>query len=596
MLRHERGIALLATLVVMLLMAGLITVAFSGALTASRTERIDYANSRVFYAAEAGAEASMAQLALALDDGVLTDQELNDIQPPTLTGFRYDSFEVRRVGGIVQETITDGPFAGLYSLTQRVEIFSEARDGVNNASAIIVSAKAQAIPIFQFGIFYEKDLEATNGPDMEFAGWVHSNGNIYLSSNNAWYRDAITTPNKVFHDRKDNHAVNNGVYIDDASANEVPLDFDSRTHPDPDAFRAESDAKFDNRLKTDAYAVDSLRVPLPDGMDPLEVVRPRDADDTDLERRAKFSWKADWYIVVDSDQLISGNALCGAAITATRSTGKVLPATADCNTIFSWSWEPFFEARELKYVDVLQIDVAQLSAWVGGDASRETQVLYVTTTGTTTQNGMTDPSGDGYFPIVRVVNGATLVNPLTVATDRPLYVQGDYNSGAWQPAALVGDAINILSNAWSDANSQCNGYDPPTISPGDVLDDICSGWNKPNAADTDVYAAILAGHSATPCDHEAPGCPGGYEDFYGGGIENYPRFLEKWGNSRTLLYRGSLVTLHESQIATGTWNGRHYTPPRRDWQFDTRFDDPANLPPGTPTVGVVIHTAFRPVY
>ena len=44
------------------------------------------------------------------------------------------------------------------------------------------------------------------------------------------------------------------------------------------------------------------------------------------------------------------------------------------------------------------------------------------------------------------------------------------------------------------------------------------------------------------------------------------------------------------------WNGGYYSPPARNWEFDTRFEDPANLPPGTPVVGNLIHTAFRPVF
>ncbi len=59
---------------------------------------------------------------------------------------------------------------------------------------------------------------------------------------------------------------------------------------------------------------------------------------------------------------------------------------------------------------------------------------------------------------------------------------------------------------------------------------------------------------------------------------------------------GSLVSIHESLIAVGTWSGRPYSPPIRDWSFDSRFKDPENLPPGTPVVGNIIHTAFRPVY
>jgi len=43
-----------------------------------------------------------------------------------------------------------------------------------------------------------------------------------------------------------------------------------------------------------------------------------------------------------------------------------------------------------------------------------------------------------------------------------------------------------------------------------------------------------------------------------------------------------------------TYVGR--SPPVRNWAFDPRFQDPANLPPGTPVVGSVVQTAYRPVY
>jgi hypothetical protein len=84
---------------------------------------------------------------------------------------------------------------------------------------------------------------------------------------------------------------------------------------------------------------------------------------------------------------------------------------------------------------------------------------------------------------------------------------------------------------------------------------------------------------------------------YGGGLENFPRFLEDWGGIR-FTYRGSLVSLFDSQYALRrrwSWTN-YYSPPARDWQFDNRFQDPANLPPGTPTAGSVVQTAFRPVY
>jgi hypothetical protein len=289
-MRNRDGFALEATLLVMVLMSVLMLSAYTGAATVTRSAHLDYRASRVNYAAEAGADAIMAQLADALEDGYLSDEELYAVTPPSLEGFTFSTIQATKIGDVEVETVTDGPYAGLYSLTQKLEIRSQAEDPLGNTSAVIVTAKAQAFPIFQFGVFFEKDLEATNGPPMTFVGWVHSNGNIYLSSDNAWYKERITTPNKVFHDRKDNHSVKNGVFIADASANDVVLDFDSRTHPDPAAFRAESGTKFDNRLMTDAYGVDSLSLPLPPGVPAYELLRPKEASDNELEQESKYSW------------------------------------------------------------------------------------------------------------------------------------------------------------------------------------------------------------------------------------------------------------------------------------------------------------------
>ncbi len=513
---------------------------------------------------------------------------------------------------------------------------------------------------------------------MDFDGWVHSNGNIYLNSANQYFGDLITTPNDVYKDRKDEHDIDTGMYIADASANYVQLDFDSRDTPDPNAFRTKSDASFDNRLKTNAYGVDSLRVPLPDGMDAIAVMQPRLGADGALEKQAKFSWKADWYIEVDmgvvsensvmtfgrllaslqsyidayeqqdeeeiaeklgqallkatdafnkylipdasaavSDLdgakgevdaaqaeglpgpeaadlrsqinqlraviLSGGNAnaggngngtLCSVGMTHTRSAGLNSPSTAQCGDIFSFTADKWYEGREQRYVDIIDIDVASLHNWTGGNANRATSLMYVTITNT---NGAMDPAGDGIYPVVRLINANKLLGPMSFSTNHPLYTQGNYNTDPlWYPSALVADAITFLSTVWDDAQH----LDPVQI--------------RPVAADTDIYAAIMAGHSETPCDHEVAGC--GITSPYGGGLENFPRFLEDW-NPEILLFRGSLVSLSFAQQATGLWgNGPYYRPPVRDWEFDTRFDQPENMPPGTPVVGNVIHTAFRPVF
>ncbi|NNG16526.1 MAG: hypothetical protein HKM89_08600, partial [Gemmatimonadales bacterium] len=453
-------------------------------MSSTRAAGLEYHEARAFYAAEAGGEAALAQLKIALQDGYLSEQELADIAPPSLEGFNYDSFAVERQGQAVVEHITDGPYSGLYALTQNVDVFSLAGDGTGTVSGVVLRAKAQAIPIFQFGVFFEEDLEATNGPPMEFIGRVHSNGNIYLSSNNAWYREMITTPNKVFHDRKDFHTVYDGVFINDASGTEVMLDFDSRSHAGPEAFKAESCAKFDCRLQTDAFGVDSLELPLPDGVPAYELVRVRETGDGDSEREVKFAWNADTYVTVDLTDMRTKGEVCGAggsninpdattgtlqlaaldpvlpgetvrfqvlavdcdafeasvtvmsdgstimdtnlnntclfvitipsatdelaiqvieagggvsgvaywynlqsiaddsdtpwpAIGIERGGGKEVPAADDLCKIFPWEWSSYYDGREAEMKDVLNIDIAQLSAWVAGADARVMELVYI---------------------------------------------------------------------------------------------------------------------------------------------------------------------------------------------------------------------------
>ena len=70
-------------------------------------------------------------------------------------------------------------------------------------------------------------------------------------------------------------------------------------------------------------------------------------------------------------------------------------------------------------------------------------------------------------------------------------------------------------------------------------------------------------------------------------------------------YTGSLVSLYVNQFSTGLWGNTanvgfgaqgYYTPPNRQWQFDVNFRFPERLPPGTPSVGTVLQTAYRPLY
>jgi hypothetical protein len=238
------------------------------------------------------------------------------------------------------------------------------------------------------------------------------------------------------------------------------------------------------------------------------------------------------------------------------------PIPTDELTTFISITNSFYDAREGKTVQPIDLDITNFTAWgLTNTHLSNPSSIYVDDRRTPLTLSASN------LGAVRVVNGATLPpNPrgLTVATGRPLYVQGDYNSDTANrgttntsltlPASLVGDAITILSDGWTDGNS--------TSPVGSRL-----------AADTTVNAALLTGVVETTLGH------------YSGGMENFPRFLETWGLTNVFTYNGSMVKMFPSLYATNAWenNNNIYKPPARNWAFDTNFKDHLKQPPLTPT-------------
>ncbi len=610
--RDRRGFTLESTILVMVLLTILIGFAASQTMRTIRTADLDYRAARAAYEAEGGADAVLGQLKGAMADGIVSPADLAAIVPPTLGGFTFQNVRGDTTGPAVVRTITDGPYAGLISLNQPIEVNVTAVDPNNNSTRIVLGINAQSVPVFQFGVFYDEDLEIHNGPRLDFSGWVHTNGNLYLRSNNSFFHSLITTPRQLVFNRKAADmgtpisGAERGVWIDNAASTSNALTFDSRSAPDTSNFKNLSDINFDGRVMTGVSGVKPLRLPLPAGMAAIQLIQPRNVADNADVQGVKFAWKADWMITVDLFRL---NNICNGAMAHLRLAGPISSAapadgTAQCNAIFQGIPNAFQEGRENIGPDVFQIDVAQLRAWIGVAAARQVRTMYVTFVNT---NPAGTPAANWDYPVVRLRNASALPSAFTFATDRPLYVWGNYNSVGWSPSALAADAITFLSNGWVDPAAP-----PAARSWNPVWDpNVTHAYAKSAAAPTSVYAAIAAGHSATPCDvvvtSPCPALPPGsapptappqvaYAN-YGGGLENFPRFLEDWGGVQ-FTYRGSLVSLFQSAYAARRrWSWQdYYTPPNRDWQFDLRFQDPNNLPPSTPVVGNIFQTAFRTVY
>jgi hypothetical protein len=78
-----------------------------------------------------------------------------------------------------------------------------------------------------------------------------------------------------------------------------------------------------------------------------------------------------------------------------------------------------------------------------------------------------------------------------------------------------------------------------------------------------------------------------------GGVHNFMRELENWG-AVNMNYTGSLVCLFTNRQAVGLYKsgGGVYSPPVRNYTFDSNFLNPTLLPPRAPLFRDVNTTGF----
>ncbi len=159
----------------------------------------------------------------------------------------------------------------------------------------------------------------------------------------------------------------------------------------------------------------------------------------------------------------------------------------------------------------------------------------------------------------------------TVASENPVYVQGNYNasdptfSGTHADAAVIADAVTLLSSSYSDRST----FLFPTLAA-----------NRP--ATTSYFRLAVASGK----NQSFPEPAWDVSAYYGtdGGMHNFMRFLEGW-TGQTVYYKGSLVSLYYAQYGNGIFKccNAVYTAPNRAFSFDTDFLNASQLPPGTPS-------------
>lgn len=396
-----------------------------------------------------------------------------------------------------------------------------------------------------YAMFYVDDLEFSPSNSFIVDGPVHTNANLYISNSNFTAKDLVAY---------------SGVYVNGFS----PMDTSSRTGasatisaPDFQGPPPVEEAAFlpfgwdlsinaeDTNLNNESYH---------------ELIETRENSQTDPLASVRLANQADYQIFIDSSNNITARDKNGANITGSTLTNIRNAITTNV---------AIQDQREATAVRLASVNVGALTA-----ALPSAKVLYIKDT---TPNGQTVSSKIGGTGTtvsttqraIRLTNGAVLPSGgLTLVSVNPVYIQGNYNTGSGtvpsnsgtftsptssgytrRGAAVMADAITVLSPSWNDSNSGL-------------------AISNRTATSATVNAALVTGH--------VPSANGEYS----GGGENFVRFLEDW-KTANFCYYGSMVQLFKSKTAVGPWTGAgsvFKAPLNSRYFYDTNFG--TSSPPG----------------
>jgi Tfp pilus assembly protein PilX len=531
---------------------------------------------QALHAAEAGIENAYRQIkiatALKANPGQNADGSIT-LTPPVIANHTFTTLTavplffdavITTQPATQAQTIASGTLAGLNSFAQNYLVTSEVT-GPNGSRAKVVQVLQMGFaPLFQFAVYYNEILEIFPGQTFTITGRGHSNNHIYIGNSTTQVDSFLTSAQNIYRYRLNDGSTPASAKIKDAGG--TYRDFiKDHTAADWNTWAINT---YNGRVRDSAIGGTSLSLPLDASIQPHDIIEKGQVSDvgTPLATERMY-WKADYRILVDG---------AGAVTVKTGPPGSETTTALDASSFLTTNTN-FYDKREGKCMQAAQVDVGALRTAAGWNFTKGN--LYVSSAKADTGTCGTGTPNAPRTPVVRLTNGSQLPSSteggFTVVTDRPIYVQGSYNTlstsgvahngndATTPPASVMADAVTVLSNNWGTNGSDTKG--------NEVV-------GNRHATDTTIYAGMISGIKPTVAGVS-----------YSGGLENYFRLLEDWSWSnpdKTLTYRGSMVMLYPSEVATGVWQstGNYYQAPIRDWAFDTLFKD--KPPPGTPTLHV----------
>jgi hypothetical protein len=537
-------------------------------------------------------------------------------------------------------------FTGLYGLVQPVTITATATpigQRYSVPASVTESLQFAAIPLFQFAIFYNMDLEIDPGAAMNIKGAVYSNGGIWSGTPKLTYSSTVSAVGTNYYQptgtdpfcsaKIDNGGAGSGTPIGNFAS--TPTSGNDRitmpigTNNDPATVEAlinlppypyqlnTANAFSTNGLAYLANAADLYLTNFSSGTnDGLVVPQGTNMilfyqDSVNGPSSYQTQMPYDFYIVTNISPLHHSLLAFTNYVPASQYTNSLGETNRIWYAGYSFITNAiFYDWREgwnggagpPKTVQAVQLDVASFNAWLFGTNMPN---MF----GGTNKNGgqvynaqcvshKSHPIDSIYIwnnvlltgttlPAVRVVNGAmlpihTAPKGFTVVSAQPMYVWGNYNSQNSSGSSL---GQNSTSYTW------------PAALMADSITVLSTNWSDANSVFGNKAICTGGGPTPGPTTVNAAMLEGivrSTNGIYSGGVENFLRLLENW-SSVALWYNGSIVVMFPSLYATNYQQvtGKYYSAPNRDWAFDTNFTQQAGLPPITPQSKGVIRASWN---
>lgn len=190
-IKKQEGSAVVLALFVLALVGAFVALALTRTSTEAAATGNEAAEGRTFYAAQGSLEMMTRNFNKIFETKLSpTTNDLNKVRDgsrvpglATADGGQFTFLqELHQTSVSRSETLSGGPYSGLVALRDNWRLRTTATD-TNTRTQVQLTRNIlnNRIPIFQFGVFYEDDLELFRPPLFSFGGRVHSNRHFFIS-------------------------------------------------------------------------------------------------------------------------------------------------------------------------------------------------------------------------------------------------------------------------------------------------------------------------------------------------------------------------------------------------------------------------------